>query len=113
MLRTDTVTEPQTISLVATSGSLLDQPQRLGIVPTWSFWRGENGRLVRVPSAIAGGTLVVALGLSGLPWFVVGPLGAAAYTLLLGALERYLRHGVRQRRLAALGDSNASVGDAG
>ncbi len=80
---------------------LLARPQRLGVLPTLSFWHDrDNWALVRVPVAVGMGALVFVL-LSfagGLPWYVGALIPALALTLALGLLERYIRARALQRR---------------
>jgi hypothetical protein len=91
---------------MATAGdsgrSLLDRPQRLGVMPTWWFWRDrENWRYIRWPFTIFVVALVMGLALVGLPLKAVLPLYLAAYFLALGSVEKYIRHQALKRRALA------------
>lgn len=83
-----------------TSGApLVARPQRLGILPTLSFWnRRENWRPVRYPMA---GVAVGAMAVNQLvdPPLLIGGLttGLAVY-LSIGVMERVLRWGLSRRR---------------
>jgi hypothetical protein len=86
-------------ALVEQSRGLVDHPQRLGVLPTWWFWTGENWRLARIPVVVAAGLLVVVFGSLGLPVVVTAIVPAAVFTLGLGVFERY----IRRRALARVG----------
>jgi hypothetical protein len=78
--------------------ALLDVPQPLGFLPTRQFWRyPENNRLAGLPLGIVGGLLVIVIGLLGPPWWVGGLVAAAGIWLMLGLLERYIRHVAKRR----------------
>ena len=78
---------------------LVAKPQRLGILPTMSFWNNkENWRPVRWPMGAAAGVLYV-VGLS-LP---ISPLGMGLFCggsmyFLIGITERLLRRHLMRRR---------------
>jgi hypothetical protein len=72
---------------------LLDRPQPLWILPTFSFWKGQNLGWLAVFVALG-------IGVGTLP--ATTPLGAAALALasivvVLGMLERLIRHRVKSR----------------
>jgi hypothetical protein len=78
--------------------ALLDVPQPLGFLPTRQFWRdAENNRLAGLPLGILGGILVIVIGLLGPSWWVGGLIAAAGIWLMLGLLERYIRHAAKRR----------------
>jgi hypothetical protein len=93
---------------------LLDRPQRLGIFPTWWFWRDrDNWRWIRWPFAIFITALVIGLVLLELPLFVVLPVYLAVYVIALGSVERYIRHKALERRELAASTSNRELPRAG
>jgi len=89
--------------------SLVSRPQRLGVLPTWWFWRGpENWRFVRVPAAGLALTAVFAVSLAGF-----SPVSAAVAALLaavfgIGLFERYIR-----RRTKSFKQINPAPADTG
>lgn len=78
---------------------LLDHPQRLGILPTKWFWRGENWRRARwllfiplfIVFAAANATGSILLAVAAPP---------IALALMTGLLEKYIRHQALKRRRA-------------
>lgn len=79
---------------------LTDRPQRLGILPTWWFWRDrENWRLIARPFTIFVISLAIILGSSELPTMVWMPIYVAAYFVALGSVEKYVRVQASKRRL--------------
>jgi hypothetical protein len=78
---------------------LLDRPQRLGVLPTWWFWRDrENARLVRWPVWVA---IAAAFALAltfDLGWIWAGLLPVFTITITLGLIERHIRRRAVQRR---------------
>ncbi|MBA3550231.1 MAG: hypothetical protein H0T76_27465 [Nannocystis sp.] len=78
----------------------LDRPQRLGIIPTYSFWNQPDvWRLAGPFMGVAVAVFIVVMGalLSGvLSPLTLGLLGGAGTVLLLGLFERYLRRRMRQ-----------------
>jgi hypothetical protein len=79
--------------------ALLDSPQPLGFLPSRRFWRDpENVRLAAgpiLPVAMVA-LFLVALVLE-LPWWIEGPGIGAGLLLVLGGVERYIRHVARRR----------------
>lgn len=79
----------------------LDRPQRLGILPTYSFWNQPDvWRLAGPFMGVAIAVWILALGvlLSGvLSPLTLGLAGGAGAVLLLGLFERLLRRRMRQR----------------
>lgn len=82
------------------SPSLLDRPQRLGILPTQWFWKQENSPIIRWGFALLAGLTVwitVALTDSILVAGLVPPL---VLLLANGLLEKYIRQQALKRRRA-------------
>jgi hypothetical protein len=82
--------------------SLLDRPQRLGILPTWWFWNDrENWRHV----GWAFGALVVVMSIVllfvELSPLVAGLIAGSTILLAQGLLEKYVRRQVIARRRLA------------
>ncbi|MFO7565505.1 MAG: hypothetical protein R6X02_22880 [Enhygromyxa sp.] len=80
--------------------SLLDHPQRFGILPTKWFWRDndrENWRRIRwwffVPLLI---TMAAVYSTGNMLLFMTVP--PVVMVLLLGLLEKYIRHRATKRR---------------
>lgn len=85
---------------------LLEQPQPLGILPTWWFWNNrENWRLVRWPFAILVFALLTILAVLSLPLAVELAALVGVFCLSLGGLEKYVRLRALERRALAEGDS--------
>ena len=87
------------LRLRAPAGALIDQPQRLGILPTWWFWREpENIKMFRVPNfLIVVGSIVGTFAL--IPsWVAMFVMGSTAQVLALGLFERYVRRRALERR---------------
>src|SRR5687768_3210434 len=85
-------------------GSLLERPQKLGFLPTWSFWNRadvwRSGQWFVVPVAglsACAGVFVGAL-LPGWSLPLAGLLfGALPVTIVMGTLERYIRRKLTTR----------------
>jgi hypothetical protein len=91
-------------------GRHLETRQRLGLLPTWSFWnRRDVWRSARwfacpvVFFGLQGGFWIPALlNLSFWPrLFVSQSIGVGSLALALGILERYLRRQLTRRRVSA------------
>ena len=79
---------------------LTDRPQRLGILPTWWYWRDrENWRSIAWPFTTFVIALAIVLGYSELPTMVWMPIYVAAYFVALGSVEKYVRVQASKRRL--------------
>lgn len=82
--------------------SLVAKKQPLGILPTLWFWNDEaNFRLAR-PFVLAQIWISLPLAsyayLHGVSFAVLLPTILGSYVLLMGGIERYVRHAVEQRR---------------
>jgi hypothetical protein len=79
--------------------ALVDRPQRLGILPTWAFWRRVPGK-VKDPIVFVGFTATLGTVLfAGANGPLVGAAaGAGGMLLVLGLTERYVRSRVLRRR---------------
>ena len=79
--------------------ALVDRPQRLGILPTWSFWKQVPER-VKQPIVYTGFTVTLGTVLfSGFSGPLVGGIaGVGGMLLSLGLVEKYIRHQVAKRR---------------
>ncbi|MFO7563052.1 MAG: hypothetical protein R6X02_10455 [Enhygromyxa sp.] len=95
------------------SKSLVDHPQRLGILPTWWFWNDrENWRHVRWFFAGLVVLMSVVLVFVQLHPLVAGTIAGLSMLLALGTLEKYVRRQVLERRqLAAAGPATRSALD--
>lgn len=82
--------------------SLMDRPQRLGLLPTWWFWNDWERQRLLLPlilvTAIPLGALLflTAVKLQLSVWLIEGLLMFAS-TLLLGLVERHVRREVAMR----------------
>ncbi len=83
---------------------LVAHPQRLGLVPTWWFWRGENWRLARVPVGVGVFVIMLGFGLAGLSPTLAVVLPPLVFVVGLGLFERHIRRRARRRSLPAAGD---------
>jgi hypothetical protein len=95
------VTEPlhPQIAQPTTPASLVDHPQRLGILPTWRFWNSpENGRLVARWFGALGALLVLATIALGLHPVIGGIAAGGSWVLAVGLFEKYIRRQARRRR---------------
>lgn len=95
--------------------ALVATPQRFGVLPTRWFWSDdENWRLVRGGFAMFAAIVIIVVGTSGLPIYLVATLPPVVIILALGLLERYIRQRAKAR-VSAHGDarplSPASVDD--
>lgn len=86
--------------------SLIARPQRLGILPTWSFWHradvnhSEGAQFVRTNIA-TGAVLItgIAGGIAGwFPWWAASGVCLGLFTVSLGLVERRIRREVVRRR---------------
>ena len=79
--------------------SLLDQPQRLLILPSWWYWRRVDGLPAATAIALAVGLLSGFIAGSAIGW---APLAAVASPLLavvfIGLVEQRIRVALRSRR---------------
>ena len=91
-------------------GRHLETRQRLGILPTWSFWNRRDvwrsARWYACPIAFfgvqAGFWAPIWLDLSMVPRLLASQaIGVGTLALALGALERYIRKQLPSRRLMA------------
>jgi hypothetical protein len=81
-------------------GRYLETPQRLGILPTWSFWnRKDVWRRARwFVAPVAGLSVMASMMLTMFAHsFALAPIAAAVPVLQMGLLERYIRSAVRRR----------------
>jgi hypothetical protein len=82
-------------------GQYLERPQRLGLMPTWSFWNRRDAwgsAKVMVAPAAGGLVALAALGAgAGAPLWSVVVGSATIYVVGLGIFERHIRRKVQQR----------------
>jgi hypothetical protein len=84
-----------------TPSSLLDHPQRLGILPTRWFWDQENSPALRWASGLFAGLVVLVTLLLTNNIFVAGLVPPLILLLALGLFEKYIRHQALKRRASA------------
>ena len=91
--------ESRESSLEARQEALVDRPQRW-ILPTMWWWnRRENWRLIVKPYIVAMWVIMAILFALDLPWWVGGALTGALLLVLLGLIERGIRHAAARRSL--------------
>ena len=78
---------------------LVDRPQRLGILPTWSVWRERaNWDLVRWPCTILAAAAIALVAALGPTVVVAALIPILAIVLPLGLFERHIRRRALARR---------------
>lgn len=93
------VTEHRQIAPRSERPFLSAKPQRLGILPTWWFWKHkDNWKLVRALFAVVAGIAVVTVSVLDLPPAVAGFLVSMTIYMGVGLLERHVRS--KAKRLA-------------
>lgn len=71
---------------------LMDRPQKLGVLPTMSFWNDKaNWKHVRVPMAVLAASVTIGIGVLSLGPLLSGLLGGATLVAAIGGTERYIR----------------------
>jgi hypothetical protein len=80
--------------------SLVDRPQRLGFLPTWSFWKDQDVSYVQIPIWAAALPLMVLAVIFGGSGVAVAMVPGTVMVIGLGLLERHIRREVVRRQRA-------------
>ena len=84
--------------------ALTAKPQRLGFLPTWTFWRRPDVQKASWPLfTILGLPVALFLGFSGalglqLPWWGIAAILLGYSTLAEGFIERYIRRRIQSQK---------------
>lgn len=71
---------------------LMDRPQKLGVLPTMSFWNDKaNWKHVKAPMAVLAACVTIGIGVLSLGPLLSSLLGTAALVAAIGGTERYVR----------------------
>lgn len=98
-------------TLVPANAPTLGAPQRLGILPTWSFWKRKDVSKERIVVTVST-AFPIGLGagiiLDHLPphfWMtgIVALIGGGCFEVSFGLVERYLRRKMKQKYLREMG----------